>query len=126
MVFHIYPKQLKVLERINDLWINKEKRKFFFKNKFKQGIYVYGSVGTGNTFLLNIFYQNTKIGKKIHFNHLMNEIHNKINVNNSQDKKLETYIINLSKKTKVLFIDELHIFIIVDALIVRKLFMFYN
>ena len=118
------PKQLKVLDRINDLWINKEKRKFFFKNKFKQGIYVYGSVGTGKTFLLNIFYQNTKIGKKIHFNHLMNEIHNKINVNNSQDKKLETYIINLSKKTKVLFIDELHIFNIVDALIVRKLFMF--
>ena len=34
------PKQLKVLERINDLWINKEKRKFFFKNNFKQGIYV--------------------------------------------------------------------------------------
>ncbi len=118
--------QIHVLEKIYNLWKIKDEKKFFFKNKFKTGVYLYGKVGSGKTFLLNIFCQYTKIGKKIHFNHLMNEIHNKINLNNNKNDNLEKYVKNLSKFKKVLFIDELHIFNIVDALIVKKLFSLFN
>ena len=69
-----------------------------FKKKKKQGVYVYGPVGTGKTFLLNLFYQNTKVGKKIHFNHFMNDVHNIININQDRDKKLVDYVKQLSKK----------------------------
>lgn len=118
--------QIDVLRRINNLWEIKDENKFFFKNKFKTGVYLYGHVGSGKTFLLNIFCQHTKVGKKIHFNHLMNEIHNQINLNNKKNDNLEKYVKNLSKNKKVLFIDELHIFNIVDALIVKKLFTLFN
>ena len=118
--------QTDVLQKIDNAWNNNRQNNYFFKQKKIQGAYVYGPVGTGKTFLLNIFYQNTKVGKKIHFNHLMNDVHNTINIIKNSDEKLENYVRQLSKKIKVLFIDELHIFNIVDALIVKKLFIFFS
>ena len=82
------PFQIDVLERIYDLWKMKDEKNFFFKNKLKTGVYLFGHVGSGKTFLLNIFCQHTKVGKKIHFNHLMNEIHNKINLNNNKNDNI--------------------------------------
>lgn len=97
------------------------KRIFFSKSK-KIGVYIHGNVGTGKTFLLNLFSQFSKVGKKIHFNHLMNDIHEAINLSNNKGKKLEYFVKELSKDIQILFIDELHIFNIVDALIIKKFF----
>ena len=118
--------QIDVLQKIYNTWRNNKHNNYFFKQKKKQGVYVYGPAGTGKTFLLNLFYQNTKVGKKIHFNHFMNEVHNKINVIQGHDEKLENYVKQLRKKINVFFIDELHIFNIVDALIVKKLFVLFD
>ena len=115
-------KQIEILNKINTAWNNNIKKNVLFSRKSKKGFYIYGPTGSGKTFLLNLFYQNTKVGKKIHFNHLMNEIHAIINENNKHDEKLEIYIKKIRSKYKVLFIDELHIFNIVDALIIKKLF----
>ena len=118
--------QIEVLQKIYNTWSNNQQNNYFFKQKKTKGVYVYGSVGTGKTFLLNLFYQNTKVGKKIHFNHLMNDVHNTININQGRNEKLEDYVKNLSKNINVFFIDELHIFNIVDALIVKKLFTLFD
>ena len=67
--------QIEFLKQADNVWSSFSKTKLFFKEKIFEGIYLYGQVGAGKTFLLNLFYQNTKIGKKIHFNNLMNEIH---------------------------------------------------
>ena len=63
---------------------------------------------------------------KIHFNHLMNEIHNSINKQNKNEKNLEKFVKKLSLDFKILFIDELHIFNIVDALIIKKIFLLFK
>ena len=89
-------------------------------------MYVYGNVGTGKTFLLNLFSQFSKVGKKIHFNHFMNEVHTAINLNDYSEKKLESFVKKFSKNIQILFIDELHIFNIVDALIVKKVFKLFE
>ena len=89
-------------------------------------MYLHGKVGTGKTFLLNLFYQNSKVGKKIHFNNLMIEIHKAVNNTSNKDEAIEEYIRNLGKKFKLLFIDEMHIFNIVDALIIKKIFFFLS
>ncbi len=114
--------QIEVLKKLKDLWSRNKKNNFFMNGNKKDGIYLYGKVGTGKTFLLNLFYQNSKVGKKIHFNNLMIEIHDIVKNSTHKDRAIEEYIKNLSKKYKLLFIDEMHIFNIVDALIIKKIF----
>ncbi|MBD1147428.1 cell division protein ZapE [Pelagibacterales bacterium SAG-MED31] len=116
--------QTDLLKQISFAWDKYNKNNSFFSKKKKVGLYVYGSVGTGKTFLLSLFSQYSKVGKKIHFNHLMNNIHDAINSNENKNQKLEFFIKEFCKNIKILFIDELHIFNIVDALIVRKIFHF--
>ena len=84
--------QIKFLKQANNVWSSYSKTKLFFKDKIFEGIYLYGQVGTGKTFLLNLFYQNSKIGKKMHFNNLMNEIHD--HVKNSKIKNLQLKIMS--------------------------------
>ena len=115
-------KQIELLNNIDLAWGQFNKTNIFSSKRKKLGIYVYGSVGTGKTFLLSLFTQYSKVGKKIHYNHLMNNIHHAINKNKNNKKELENFIKNLSKDIKILFIDELHIFNIVDALIIKKVF----
>ena len=114
--------QLEVLNKLNSVWNKSKKNSLFVNPKKKDGVYLYGSVGTGKTFLLNLFYQNSKVGKKIHFNNLMIEIHDVVQRSSNKDKAIEEYIKNISKSFKILFIDEMHIFNIVDALIIKKIF----
>ena len=114
--------QLKVLRKLDSVWIKNKKNNIFLKSRKKDGVYLYGSVGAGKTFLLNLFYQNSKVGKKIHFNNMMIQIHKIVNNSSNKDKAIEEYVRGISKKYKLLFIDEMHIFNIVDALIIKKIF----
>ena len=118
--------QLDVLKKIDIIWNNNKKNNLFSNSNKKNGIYLYGKVGTGKTFLLNLFYQNSKVGTKIHFNNLMIQIHRVTKESSSKDEAIENYIKNLGKKFKILFVDEMHIFNIVDALIIKKIFFFLS
>ena len=44
----------------------------------------------------------------------------------NKEKKLERYIKKISLNVKILFIDEMHIFNIVDALIIKKIFTLFE
>jgi len=118
-------KQEKLLSEIKSTWNDYKKFNFFSKTKKYNGVYVYGSVGIGKTFLLNLFTKNINLGKKIHFNHLMINIHSFIN-NSKKENALDVYIKDLSKDFKLIFIDELHIFNIVDALLIKKIFILFK
>ncbi len=114
--------QLDVLKKLNLAWSKNNKKNIFKTFNKKDGAYLYGTVGTGKTFLLNLFYQNSKVGKKIHFNNLMIEIHEVVKNLQDKDKAIENYVKDIKKNFKLLFIDEMHIFNIVDALIIKKIF----
>ena len=118
-------KQIKALEIIVSIWKDNKKISFFNGSKKYNGIYMSGSVGIGKTFLLNLFIQNIKKANKIHFNHLMIDIHAFIN-NKKNNTGLDEYIHALKKNFNVIFIDELHIFNIVDALLIKKIFILFE
>ena len=84
--------QTNLLNKISLTWSQYNKSNLFFSKKEKKGIYVYGPVGTGKTFLLSLFSQYSKVGKKIHFNNLMSKIHENINSNENKSKKIELFI----------------------------------
>ena len=118
-------KQEKLLSEIYETWYSNKKINFFSSKSSFNGIYVYGSVGIGKTFILNLFTQNIDRGEKIHFNHFMINLHAFINTT-SKNNALEIYIKNFTKNFTTIFIDELHIFNIVDALLIKKIFVFFK
>ncbi len=119
-------KQEKIIDVIDSVLKRFNKINLFSKLKKFDGAYVYGSVGVGKTFILNLFIENINHGKKFHFNHFMLSLHAFINNKKNKEFAVEQYIKNLSKKYKVLFIDELHIFNIVDAMLIKKIFILFK
>lgn len=119
-------KQVDLIEKIEITWQQSKRINFFSNIKKFKGIYVHGDVGIGKTFIINLFIQNIENAKKIHFNHLMIDLHAFINTNKKKDNALEIFIKNFTKKINIIFIDELHIFNIVDALLIKKIFILFQ
>jgi cell division protein ZapE len=92
-----------------------------------QGLYFWGGVGRGKTWLMNLFYEELDIKEKyrIHFHHFMLEIHEKLGILSEQKKRaknpLQQIARDLSKKYKLLCIDEFIVTNITDAMILSEL-----
>lgn len=58
--------------------------------ELKRGVYIYGSVGSGKTMLMDLFYENVKISDKsrFHYNQFMLQFHT------STKLRLTTYVLN--------------------------------
>ena len=103
----------------------------FKKIEVPKGLYIYGSVGIGKSMLAELFFKNVNLEKKrqVNFHKFMLEIHQQIhearNANNKTIDKLDLIkeiAKNLSAKYRLLYIDELEIQDIADAMIVGRLF----
>lgn len=92
-----------------------------------RGLYFWGSVGRGKTWLMNLFYEELAIKekKRIHFHHFMLDIHEKLDTLSRQEKKqkdpLQFIARQLAKKYKLLCIDEFIVTNITDAMILSEL-----
>jgi cell division protein ZapE len=92
-----------------------------------QGLYFWGGVGRGKTWLMNLFYEELDISEKyrIHFHHFMLDIHEKLGALSKQKNRhknpLQQIAKDLSKKYKLLCIDEFIVTNITDAMILSEL-----
>ena len=130
------------LETINDLtFAHKLTRKltsqlnkiFTFKANRPhsiQGLYLWGGVGRGKTWLMNLFFDDLDIvqKKRIHFHHFMLEIHDQlsaINTDSNNNRKTKNPLQHIAKQIaknyRVLCIDEFIVTNITDAMILSEL-----
>ncbi|MDB6096994.1 MAG: AFG1-family ATPase [Francisellaceae bacterium] len=98
--------------------------KLFFITHPKKGIYLWGEVGRGKTFLMDLFFTTLPIKKKmrIHFHHFMKKIHQELNELKQTKQPLAMIANNLVKTTRVLCLDEFFIEDIADAFLLGNLF----
>ena len=120
--FEINSKQVEIINLL-EKFITIKKRFFnVFKKDRRFCFYLHGSVGVGKTMLLNFFYNNIKIKKnRMHFNEFMINFHN-YRHKEKNDNSITNFVKILKQNYDLIYLDELQVTNIVDAMILGKLF----
>lgn len=89
-----------------------------------KGLYIWGDVGRGKSFLMDLFFDSIQTGKKrrVHFHAFMQEIHQALHSMSSKDKSLDEVARQIAKKTMILCFDEFQVTNIADAMVMKRLF----
>ncbi len=88
-----------------------------------QGVYLYGRVGRGKTWLMDQFYRSLTVpARRQHFHHFMKDIHQRLFRLVGSADPLSKVAAELSSEIKVLCFDELFVSDIADAMILGGLF----
>jgi len=88
-----------------------------------RGIYLWGGVGRGKTFLMDLFFGSLNIEKKkrIHFHRMMRDIHARLKILNDVEDPLDRVAADIASETLVLCFDEFFVSDIGDAMILGRL-----
>jgi len=98
-------------------------KRWFSKPTPPQGIYLWGGVGRGKSFLMDLFYQSIDIQKKtrLHFHEFMRGVHQALKELKSQADPLDAVAKELSDRYHLICFDEFHVADIADAMILYNL-----
>lgn len=100
-------------------WINKKSE----PNHFYNGLYLWGGVGRGKSFLMDCFYHVIPEKRKIriHFHEFMRDIHRQLEILKGSANPLDEVAQRISKKYRLICFDEFHVSDIADAMILYRL-----
>ena len=88
-----------------------------------QGVYLWGGVGRGKSFLMDSFFNCAPVARKkrIHFHRFMQEIHHALHRHQGEEDPLAVIAREIAKETRLICLDEFHITDITDAMLMRRL-----
>ena len=100
---------------LNDLWP-------FAKKSALKSVYIYGEVGRGKTYLMDLFFASLTVPKlRLHFYEFMIKIHVELKMLQGTVNPLNQVVEKLAKGAKVFCLDEFFIEDIADAMILASL-----
>ena len=117
------------LQRCADDWTAyKNKRsnslkKLFARPPIPRGVYMYGGVGRGKSFLMDCFFQAVPIERKtrLHFHEFMREVHRELRELQGTVNPLDELGNRMAKRFKLICFDEFHVADVTDAMILHRL-----
>lgn len=121
---------LRELDRLHTALCAPHKRKSLFDTLFGKpvtpspnGLYVWGGVGRGKTFLIDLFYAGLPIGEKrrTHFHRFMREVHERLRAHAGERDPLATIAREWRTQLRVLVLDEFFVNDIGDAMLLGRL-----
>lgn len=106
------------------------KLQVFFRGhtQVPQGLYLWGGVGRGKTWLMDMFYDTLEIGNshgknklRLHFHHFMRSIHDQLSLIGEVKTPLQSIARSFADKYQLLCLDEFHVSDISDAMLLSGL-----
>jgi cell division protein ZapE len=90
----------------------------------ERGLYMWGGVGRGKTFLMDLFFQSLPFREKRrrHFHRFMHDVHAELKKLGAREDPLEHVAQGVAREARVLCFDELFVNDIADAMILGNLF----
>jgi cell division protein ZapE len=133
------PAQLRAidaLERCENEWaLYKARRsnavtKLLVRPPIPRGVYMYGGVGRGKSFLMDCFFQSVPLTRKtrLHFHEFMREVHRELQELKGTVNPLDELGRRVSRRFRLICFDEFHVADVTDAMILHRLLdaMFAN
>lgn len=89
-----------------------------------RGIYLWGGVGRGKTWMMDLFYQSLPFPerRRRHFHRFMHDVHAELKALHQREAPLEVVADHIAQNTRVLCFDEFFVSDIADAMILGGLF----
>lgn len=126
------PAQLRAvaaLQRCQDEWADYKARRanaitrLLVHPPIPRGVYMYGGVGRGKSFLMDCFFQAVPLTRKtrLHFHEFMREVHRELQELKGIADPLDELGKRISRRFRLICFDEFHVADVTDAMILHRL-----
>ncbi|MFA7669173.1 MAG: cell division protein ZapE [Burkholderiaceae bacterium] len=117
------------LQRYYDEWVNFKKarssrlKKLFKRPPVPKGVYLWGGVGRGKSFIMDAFYLTVPVKRKtrLHFHEFMRGVHAELKEVRGQEDPLDEVASRIARRYRLICFDEFHVSDVADAMILYKL-----
>jgi cell division protein ZapE len=98
-------------------------KRLFAPPDVPRGVYLWGGVGRGKSFLMDAFFATVPVRRKtrVHFHAFMRDVHNELATLKREEDPLATVAERIARKWRLVCFDEFHVSDIADAMILGRL-----
>ena len=117
------------LERCENEWVDYKSRrrnaitKLLVRPPIPRGVYMWGGVGRGKSFLMDSFFQSVPLQRKtrLHFHEFMREVHRELQELKGTVNPLDELGRRIARRYRLICFDEFHVADVTDAMILHRL-----
>ena len=120
---------IQALDRCEREWADYKARrsnaltKLISRPPIPRGVYMYGGVGRGKSFLMDCFFQSVPLTRKtrLHFHEFMREVHRELQDLKGTVNPLDELGKRMARRFRLICFDEFHVADVTDAMILHRL-----